>query len=272
MESREILPIAGGTDVIPRMRDGKPAELLDTLGLGLDHVKNDGSSVEIGPSVTHESLSHDPIVKTSLPLLSSAAAAIGSLQIRNRGTIGGNIVNASPSADSLPALLNYDAEVVLASKSGKRRMKLQEFVTGPYCTARKADELLTSILCKTEADLPGTRRSTHFVKLGRRNAVNISRMSLALSVTAGSDGRIRSARVSAGAVFPVARRMLEVERLLDGESMTRELFERAGVLATELLIAETGVRWSSPYKMPVLKSFLERALGVAAKDCGVNAA
>jgi carbon-monoxide dehydrogenase medium subunit/xanthine dehydrogenase FAD-binding subunit len=269
MARRELTPIAGGTDLIPQMRDGEPRALIDTRRLGLDYVKVDDLTIEIGSSVTHSRLCHNSDIQRRLPLLSTAAGAIGSVQIRNRGTIGGNIVNASPSADTLPALLNYDAEVVLVSKTGKRSMKLEDFVKWPYATDRKPDELVSSIVCRALGATPGARTSACFLKLGRRNAMNISRMSLALLATTDAGGKIKSARVSAGSVFPVAKRMLEVERLLNGQVMSKKLFEEAGILATELLVAETGIRWSSPYKMPVLKGLIERALSQVAKDSGV---
>ncbi|MCX5800184.1 MAG: xanthine dehydrogenase family protein subunit M [Candidatus Eisenbacteria bacterium] len=294
MASRELTPIAGGTDLVPQMRDGEPRALIDVARLGLNYVRVAEGALEIGPCVTHSNLCCDRDVVRFLPLLSSAAGVIGAVQIRNRGTIGGNVVNASPSADTVPALLNYDAEVVLVSKAGRRRMKLEEFVKRPYVTDRKPGELLTSIVCKTSGatavvaaraagEVPsgapggapsaalGLEVGTCFLKLGRRNAMNISRMSLAVLLTVGADRRIGSARVSAGAVFPVAKRMLEVERLLAGQIVSTKLFQEAGLLATELLVKETGIRWSTPYKMPVLKGLLERALHRAAENSGVTA-
>jgi CO/xanthine dehydrogenase FAD-binding subunit len=269
MARRDLTPIAGGTDIIPQMRDGEPRALIDTHRLGLDYVKADELTIEIGSTVTHSGLCHSADINRLLPLLSTAAGAIGSVQIRNRGTIGGNIVNASPSADTLPALLNYDAEVGLVSKTGKRSIKLADFVRGPYATDRKPGELVSSVVCKALGATPGARTSVCFLKLGRRNAMSISRVSLALSATTEAGGKIKSARVSVGSIFPVAKRMLEVERLLGGQVMSKKLFEEAGVLATELLVMETGIRWSSPYKMPVLKGLIERALSQVAKDCGV---
>lgn len=270
MASREFTPIAGGTDLIPQMRDGESRALIDTRCLDLDYVKVTDGIVEIGACVTHSRLCAHLDIRKSLPLLSSATGVIGSPQIRNRGTIGGNVVNASPSADTVPALLNYDAEVVLVSKAGKRSTKLEDFIRWPYGTDRKPDELVSSIVCRASSAIPGAKTSSCFLKLGRRRAMNISRMSLAVLLTVEEDGKIKSARVSAGAVFPVAKRMLDVERLLTGQIISRKLFEDAGILATELLITETGVRWSTPYKMPVLKGLLERALYQLARDSGVE--
>lgn len=270
MASRELTPIAGGTDLIPQMRDGESRAVIDTRCLGLDYVKLADGIAEIGACVTHSRLCAHLDIRKSLPLLSSATGVIGSAQIRNRGTIGGNVVNASPSADTVPALLNYDADVVLVSKAGKRNMKLEDFIKWPYATDRKPNELVSSIVCRAPGVIPGAKTSSCFLKLGRRRAMNISRMSLAVLLTVEEDGKIKSARVSAGAVFPVAKRMLDVERLLTGQIISRKLFEDAGILATELLITETGVRWSTPYKMPVLKGLLERALYQVARDSGVG--
>jgi CO/xanthine dehydrogenase FAD-binding subunit len=270
MASRELTPIAGGTDLIPQLREGEPRNLIETGGLGLNYVKVTAETLEIGASVTHSKLCCNPNVRRFFPLLSSAAGLIGSVQIRNRGTIGGNVVNASPSADTVPALLNHDAEVVLVSKAGKRSVKLEDFIKWPYTTDRKPGELVSSIVCKASGAMPGAKTISCFLKLGRRSAMNISRMSLALLIASGADGEIRSARVSAGAVFPVAKRMVEVELLLRGRVMSKKLFGEAGSLATELLAAETGVRWSTPYKMPVLKGLLERALHQVARDSGVK--
>jgi len=282
MASRHLTPVAGGTDIVPQSRDGEPRELIDTTGLGLDDIKVDGNSgnvIDIGASVTHSTLCGSPVIRELLPLLAKAAGSIGCEQIRNRGTIGGNVVNASPSADTVPALLNHDAEVVLVSRAEKRIVKLEKFITRPYETDRKPGELLTSIMCKATGALPGMSAcsggsayhgaSCCFFKLGRRAAMNISRMSLALIVACGAGGKVTLARVAAGAVFPVARRMLEVERLLEGQVMSKKLFEEAGTLATELLVMETGIRWSTPYKMPVLKGLLERVLRQLARDNGV---
>ncbi len=259
MSAGDFTPIAGGTDLIPQMRSGTPKNLLDTTRLGLDVVKTEDSRIEIGACATHSALSGDARIAKILPLVARACATIGSPQIRNRATIGGNVVNASPSADTVPALLNYDAEVVLRSRNGTRSVRLDEFVSGPYRTTRKPDELVVSIACK-----PPKRESyVSFMKLGRREVVTISRMTLAVSLALGEDASIADARVSIGAVFPVTRRIVEVERLLVREAPSDKLFAEAGALAAQLMVKETGIRWSTPYKSPVLAALVERALGQA---------
>ncbi|MFH0778381.1 MAG: FAD binding domain-containing protein [Candidatus Eisenbacteria bacterium] len=280
MATGRLTPIAGGTDLLIRTRQGRALDLLDTGRLGLDYVRlvvgsraaakgkkrpgtqwstqrgAQGKTLEIGAACTHTALVESRIVRKHLPLLSEAANLIGSAQIRNRGTVGGNVVNASPSADTIPVLLNYDAELLLVSKSRRRRVKLDSFIEGPYVTRIEPNELLQSIFCEC---LPqGTGFS--FIKLGRRAAVSISRMSVAVLLRINTRGAIDTVRVSASSVFPVTKRIAEVEQILAGKRPSRRLFREAGLLASDVMVKESGVRWSTPYKEPVLSRLLESAL------------
>jgi len=256
MTSDEYAPIAGGTDLILQLRHGKPKNLLDVSLLGLDLIKDIGDEIEIGAAVIHARLSSDPIIKKFLPVLSRAAGLIGSLQIRNRGTVGGNIVNASPCADTAPALLVYDSEVLLKSKKGERRIKLADFITSPYTTLLQPNELLHSFICKKAPD------NSHFtyIKLGRRQAVNISRMSIAVSLCQNDDKTINAVQIAGGSIFPAPSRLPEVEDILLGQLISDKLFEEAGNFAAELMIKHSGYRWSTPYKQPVLAGLMKRAL------------
>ncbi len=256
MASGEFSPIAGGTDLILQLRHGKPRNLLDVSLLGLDLIKDLGDTIEIGATVTHGRLSSDPIIRKFLPVLSRAAGLVGSLQIRNRGTVGGNIVNASPCADTAPALLVYDTEVILKSNKGERRIKLSEFMTAPYSTLIQPNELLYSFICKKAPD----NSNCTYIKLGRRQAVNISRMSIAVSLCQNNNKIVQSVQIAGGSIFPAPSRLLEVENKLTGQSISEGLFEEAGDYAAELMIKHSGYRWSSPYKQPVLAGLLKRAL------------
>jgi carbon-monoxide dehydrogenase medium subunit/xanthine dehydrogenase FAD-binding subunit len=256
MAAGDRTPIAGGTDVIVQLRHAGPRKLLDVADLGLNFVRDEGEFLEVGACVTHSALSSQSAVRAGLPLLSLAAGCVGTEQIRNRGTVGGNVVNASPSADTVPALLSHDAELVLVSRSGTRTVPLAQFISGPYLTHKKPDELLHSIRCRRVA--PGTRVA--FMKVGRRAAVNISRMTVAVCAEAAEDGVIRDIRLSVGSAFPITCRLDEVEALLRGKTLTAERCREAGALASELMVKTTGVRWSTPYKRPVLAGLVERAL------------
>ena len=263
LASDEYMPIAGGTDIIPQLRRGHKTKLLDIGRLGLNFIRENGAdSVEIGSAVTHCQLHSSEIIRHFLPLLAWAASLVGSAQIRNRGTVGGNIVNASPCADTVPALLNYDGELILLSAGGKRPVDLSEFISRPYVTTRRPDELLHSIICKKNKINSGPS----YIKLGRRQAVNISRMTIAATLGIGESGIITGATIAAGSVFPVASRIPDVEKLLIGKCADAALFGEAAYLAADLMIKESGYRWSSPYKKPVLIALMIRALTAASKN------
>jgi CO/xanthine dehydrogenase FAD-binding subunit len=256
MAKGDCSPIAGGTDLILQLRHSNPKNLLDVSQLGLDFIKARDGEIEIGAAVTHARLSSDLIIREFLPVLSKAAGLVGSLQIRNRGTVGGNIVNASPCADTAPALLVYDAKVILKSKNSERQIKLADFMTAPYSTLLQPDELLFSFICKKA---PQNSNFT-YIKVGRRQAVNISRMSIAISLCQNDNQTIKAVQIAGGSIFPAPSRLSDVENMLMGQSVSAKLFEEAGNFAAELMIKHSGYRWSTPYKQPVLAGLIKRAL------------
>jgi CO/xanthine dehydrogenase FAD-binding subunit len=265
--SGEYTPIAGGTDLVCQLRDGRPRKIIDLAGLGLDYIRDDGTAIEIGSMATHTDVAGDPQISKWLPALARASSMVGSNQIRNRGTIGGNIANASPCADTVSALLLYDSEVVLLSARGKRAVPISQFVTGPYQTSLKSGEIIHSIICKKE----DPRAGWSYIKLGRRQAVNISRMTLAASIALNHDGAIESARISAGSVFPAPSRMESIENFITGHIPSRDLFSEAARLAADLMIEQSGRRWSTPYKEPVLIALLSRAIEKACNRASAEA-
>jgi CO/xanthine dehydrogenase FAD-binding subunit len=256
MASENCLPLAGGTDLIPQLRTLKEIKVLDIGRLGMNYIEENEELIEIGAACTHARLASNGLVKKFIPLLGRASSLIGSQQIRNRGTIGGNIANASPCADTFPALLNYEAKLVLLSKDGQRRVKLADFITEPYRTDRKPGELLFCIICKK---VPlGTGYS--YLKLGRRQAVNISRMTISVSLRKNPENIIEDVRIAAGSVFPVASRMNKLEETLTGQRVSAKLLNEAGKYAANLMIEHSGYRWSTPYKEPVLSGMMTQAL------------
>jgi carbon-monoxide dehydrogenase small subunit len=217
--------------------------------------ERDGHIV-IGPLVTHAQLQDSPLVQRAAPLLVSAAASIGGPQIRHRGTIGGNIMNAAACADTVPPLVALDATVTLQSSAGARELRLVDLFVKPYQTQARPDELLTAIRFPA---LPASARSA-FLKLGRRNALAISRLSVAAVLEFDAAGCVAAARIAPGAVFPAWRRMTTAERMLVGKTPTTELLAVVGQKVSEEMIAETGRRWSTEYKEPVLAVLVRRAL------------
>jgi xanthine dehydrogenase iron-sulfur cluster and FAD-binding subunit A len=222
----------------------------------LGGIADSDGSIIIGPLTTHAQLQRSDLVQRFAPLLGSAAAAIGSPQIRSRGTVGGNVMNAAACADTVPPLLALGAVVTLQSQAGCRELALADLFVKPYQTQARPDELLTAIRFPK---LPAEARGA-FIKLGRRNALSISRLSVAAIVRLGDDGKITEARLVPGAAFPTWQRVTEAERLLLGHKPARDLFAATGKKVSEEMIKATGRRWSTEYKEPVLAVLVRRVL------------
>ncbi len=252
--------IAGGTDLIPALRneDLHPEFLLDILEIEqLKGITETNGGVRIGPTTTFTEIVESEVLKCFHPLLVQAASWVGGPQIRNRGTIGGNIATASPAADVLPAVLALDGELELQSKtSGSRILPLADAVESPYINRLKPDEILTGILIRK---LPGGTRSG-FEKLGRRNAMARARMNMSVVVRVDPAGVISELRIVPGAVMPVARRMTDSEGILSGKKPEQPLIEAAAESLAEGMVRVTGVRWSTEYKVPVIKNVFKRVL------------
>jgi CO/xanthine dehydrogenase FAD-binding subunit len=253
--------VAGGTDAIVALRDGSPSldavTIIDISGIAaLGGIEREGDAVRIGPLVTHAEVERSVSLRMTATLLVEASTEVGSPQIRNRGTIGGNIMNASSCADTAPPLVALGAELTLRSVRGERRLLLEEALLAPYRTALADDELLTDIRFPA---LPAGTGSA-FVKLGRRNALSISRMSVAAIAGRGEGERLAGVRIAAGSVVPVVRRFREVEARLEGFTPVPERLEEAGRAMAEEMVRLAGRRWSTPYKEPVVAALLRRAV------------
>jgi carbon-monoxide dehydrogenase medium subunit/xanthine dehydrogenase FAD-binding subunit len=195
-----------------------------------------------------------------------AAYTIGSTQIRNRGTIGGNIVNASPAADLLPPLIALRAEVELTSRKGKRVSSLEEFLAGPYKTILQANELLTKIKIPLLAD----GYYTDFQKIGRRKALSIARLSLALITKIDKKGIFHDTRVVPGSATPYPQSLSETEKAIDGKSIFGIDVEGIGKITSKEMVSITGERWSTPYKKPTIAVLIKRALRKIIEEAKTN--
>jgi carbon-monoxide dehydrogenase medium subunit len=264
----ELTILAGGTDVLIELRRGTtkaPKVVLDISGVPeLGGIEEADGNIILKPLATHTELACSELVRQFAPLLGSAAAAIGSPQIRDRGTVGGNIMNAAACADTVPPLVALGATVTLQSKAGCRELALADLFVKPYQTKAKPDELLTAIRFPKLA--PGARST--FIKLGRRNALAISRMSVAAVLQIGSDGKIVEARIVPGAAFPTWKRVPEAEQMLVGQKPEAKLFAAAGQKVSEEMIKATGRRWSTEYKEPVIAVLVRRALEQCVAEVG----
>lgn len=251
--------IAGGTDFYP-VRVGRPLRGLDTHVLDLTGLaalrgfSDDGAFHRIGALTTWTEIA-EAALPAQFNCLQEAAREVGGRQIQNRGTIGGNLCNASPAADGVPALLALDAEVELLSEAGARRLKLEEFVQGPRKTALRDDEILAAILVPR----PQGEAISAFHKLGARRYLVIS-IVMAAGCLDIVDGRIAAARIAIGACSPVAQRLPKLEAELRGRAVDSDLAKLAHAGQLDGLTPIDDVRASAEYRREAALSVLKRLL------------
>jgi len=265
--------IAGGTDLLLSLRRPNarsPRLIVDVSRIEqLRKVTRVVDTITLGAAVTHAEISASPLLCSGAPLLQESSACVGSPQIRNRGTVGGNIMNAATCADTVPSLIALGASAEFDSATGSRTIPLSDLFEAPYRTRARHDELLSAVRFTS---LPVGSGSA-FVKLGRRNAMSIARLSVAAILIMGPGGIISEARIVPGAAVPVWRRFTAAEALLVGQLPSSALFTAAGEKAALEMVSVTGRRWSTEYKEPVLAVLVRRALERAlarAKASGVQ--
>lgn len=251
--------LAGGTDLMIALRADRqlgrelPETIVDVTRLvELNRLDLGAPEPFLGAGVTFHTLETHPTVAAAYPLLASAASTVGSKQIRRSGTIGGNAANGSPAADGVAALCALNAVALLASPGGQRRCPIGELIVAPYKTTLAPDEILVGFYLDR---LPG-EDSQVFAKVGRRQAVAVSRMNLAVCLDRG----LARPRVVLGACFPTPRRLQEVEELISGGKPGEELWRAAGERAAQEFVNVCGWRSSANYKVPAVKAMMAHAL------------
>ena len=251
-------PIAGGTDLMVQITGelGPPPErVLDLWRLDeLRGIALDGDALVLGALTTYTEIRRSTLCAEHVPALVDAAATIGAAQIQNRGTIGGNIVNASPAGDTLPVLLAVDAEIVLGSTAGERTVAANDFWTGYRQTARRAEELVT----KVRIPLPGGRQ-VRFRKVGTRRAQAISKVVMALAWRPDA-GVWRDVRVALGSVAATPIRARETERVLEGAAPRSETADHAATTIANEIHPIDDVRSTADYRRVVTARVLHRLL------------
>lgn len=263
-------PIAGGTDVMVQLAAAAgeaeasgaeapsgPERLLDLWGLaelrGIG-LSEDGRELVLGALTTYTEIRRSPLCATHLPVLAEAAATIGAAQIQNRGTLGGNVVNASPAGDSLPVLLAADARIVLGSARGERSVAAADFWPAYRRTARADDELVLRL----RIPLP-TRRQMRFRKVGTRRAQAISKVVLTLAWR--EDGGVwRDVRLAFGSVAPTPIRVRETEAVLEGAAPRKTVADHAVAVLSRELQPIDDIRSTAAYRLAVAGRVLHRLL------------
>jgi CO/xanthine dehydrogenase FAD-binding subunit len=250
--------LAGGTDLILFMESGRlrPATVIDISRVReLHYLRSDAGSIHLGPLVTHSEVMASPLLREWAPILPMAAATIGAAQIRNRGTIGGNVGTASPAGDLIPALMALGASLTLCSVRGERRMALDQFMVGPGKTVLAADEYIAGLDFATP---PFGARGAYY-KAARRKAQAISLVSVGVQMTFDA-GRVASAHICLGAVAPVVMHAVTAENALRGQRLTDDLCQQAAQLAANDASPITDVRASAVYRRSLVQTWVRRAL------------
>ena len=250
--------IAGGTDLMVLMN----AHLLDAADFldiwqvdELRGITDEGDQLRIGALATYTQLINSPLVSEHAPSLVAASRTIGAIQIQNRGTIGGNIVNASPAGDSLPVLAAFDAGIEIGSARGVRSVAFNQFYTGYRRTVLEPDELVIAVRL---AKLKEGERD-FFWKVGTRRAQAISKTVMAARAKT-TDGIIESISIGVGSVAPTVIRALQTESLLSGTTLTPELIEQARHTIAEEVSPITDLRSTEHYRRTVTGNVLAKFL------------
>lgn len=250
--------LAGGTDLIPRLKKRviePPSLLVDLKGLSdMDFIDFGAADVRIGALATIHRVATSDAVRKHIPLLAEAASTIGSFQIRNRGTLVGNICSAVPSADSAPALLVLDAQVVCRSKEGERVVAVDDFFLGPQKTCLRKGEIVREIRIPVEEGKKGT-----YIKLTHRARLDLAIVGVAV-LLCREDGRFSFVRIGIGACAPRPIRARRAEEMLCGERPDPRLIEQAAKTAADETDPIDDHRASALYRRLMVEVLVKRAI------------
>ena len=256
----DVKIIAGGTDLVLNMKKKniQPGRVISLHNIEeLDFVQSDDCRVRIGALAKHADIAVDPFLKQHLPIFCEAVGLIGSWQIRNVGTIGGNLCNASPAADSAPPLLVLDAQLILASKTGEKKIALESFFTGPGETILEPDQILKEI----EVETPKQPSAGCYLKLRRRKAVDVSLAGVAFQAEIGSDRKtLAKVGIALGGVAPTAVRAPEAEAVLVGLTLDEALTKVSDCaqIAEKTASPIDDVRATTSYRRTIINVFIHR--------------
>lgn len=256
-------PFAGGTDLFVKMRVGKinPEFLIDLKGLGLDKITQlPNGKISIGALCTVNSIIEDDVLRNKYIFIVEAAEEMASVQIRNRATIGGNLCNASPSADLSSPLLAVNATAKAMNINGSRDIKLSSFFTGPGKNVLLSDEILTEIIIDGLPEYSGTA----YIRL-KRNAMDLALVNVSSLVTINEDGICLFARIVLGAVGPTTLIAKEAAESIIGTKLDEFSLEKAASLAADISKPIDDVRTTALYREETVKVLTIKTLKLAYK-------
>jgi len=257
---KEIKIIAGGTDLLIQYYDRlyEVGSWLDLKNIKeLKEIKIYQNQIEVGAMVSHAQLEKSEDINKYFPILNQAAADIGSPQIRNRGTIGGNIVNASPAGDLLAPLMAYDAQFRLLSTQGEKIVPAEEFFIGPKKTILRPEQLLVQII------LPLPKKKTYgcWIKIGKRKALIIATITLALVVEMAEDNKtIKDVRTCLGSVAPTPIEIKEIRKKMVKKNFNQLNFSELGQIVEDKISPIDDIRGTREYRKDIAKNIMINAL------------
>ena len=251
--------MAGGTDLLVQIKEGKirPQCVIDVKGIHeMDGLATSGDEFSIGALTSIRTLETSPSALEKVPLLAQAAAKLGSVQVRHRATIGGNLCNASPSAETAPALLALDAQAVICGKTGTRVVELADFFLGPGATVLGAGEMLTHL----KIPLTRNRQGSVYYKLSTRKAMDLAFVGVAVLLELDRGGQISKARIALGAVAPTPIRVPSAEKLLEGRVLDLDAARESAELAAQSCKPISDLRASAEYRREMVRELCQQGL------------
>ncbi len=252
--------LSGGTDILVQAKE-HPLEipcLVDISSIPeLRRVEETPKKLVIGAAVTVNAVRVHPVVRADFPALAFSTEWFASPQIRNRATLAGNIANASPAGDTVPALYAYDAVVLLRSAKGRREMPLADFIKGVRKTELAEGEIITGIAL---ARRRGGENTGGFIKVGQRKSLAISKVMAAVAATVAPSGAIRQVGIAVGAVATTILRITEAEEMLRGKKLTPDLARRAREITAAAVRPIDDIRSTAHYRRHVSGVIVERTL------------
>jgi len=258
--------LSGGTDLIPQLREDRRqavhvVDLKRIPELTSTRVI-DGGALAIGAAVTATAVAARQDVRSHYPALAEAAGMIGSLQVQNRATLGGNVCNAAPSADAVPPLIVLDADAIIAGTDGERRVSLESLFAAPGRTSLAPDELLVAIVLPK----PGVRSVSHYMRFTPRREMDIAVVGVAASITCDAQGAISSARVALASVAPTPIRAASAEAVLAGQMFDVDIIAAAANAAVDDARPISDTRGSADYRRELVSVLTRRVLARCRDD------
>jgi carbon-monoxide dehydrogenase medium subunit len=265
-EREKCLIIAGGTDLLLRLkkREISPDILVSLRKVpGISFFGEEDHSLKLGAFTTHRAIEKSQRIKTAFPALSDAVGNLGSIQIRNVATVGGNICNAAPSADTVPPLMVHDAKLKILGAGGEKELPLADFIKGPGKTELKKGEFLTEIIIPE----PPPLTSSAYIKLTRRSSMELPLLGVAAQLTFSPERKILNGRIAISCAGPFCFRPRAAEALLSGREIDVTLLEEIGAEALKESKPRDSFRCSAKYREAMIPILVARSITRSYERC-----